>query len=164
MNANTNIEFNTLRLKCRPLSQKEYSSFWDIVTTDTEVQKYFDFDKNFLDRLQEETFHAGIYLKSTGKFIGLIYGFPYFSDELWVEFFISEPYRSQRYMGESLTAYMDFSCWAGKITTFRFDIEESNTSSINFIEKMGGIHFEEEDFVNAENKKKFLVYKIFWKK
>ena len=157
------IIFDTVRLKCRPLAQKDFSSFWDIVTADQEIRKYFHFPEDFLDSISEEFFQVGLFLKTTGKLIGFIHGLFYTDNELWVELFISETHRSQRYAREALNAYMDYVSGIHHFSVFRFDIESQNNASLEFFSSIGAMHVESEDYKNAEGHN-ILVYKIFWKK
>jgi len=87
----------------------------------------------------------------------------YTDNELWVELFISETHRSQRYAREALNAYMDYVSGIHHFSVFRFDIESQNNASLEFFSSIGAMHVESEDYKNAEGHN-ILVDKIFWKK
>ncbi len=158
------LYFDTPRLVCRSIVKRDFPTFVELVTTDKEVQKYFQFGDvfNFLENLpNQECYPFGIFSKSTNALIGYINGYVYTSHELLVEYFISGFSRCNHYAFEVLPAFFNF-CRDKGFTSFRFEVEEDNIPSISLLTKIDAEHCDSEDYMyDAEAPvRNFKVYKF----
>ena len=164
------LDYDTLRLKCRPLTRKDFSVFAEKVVADKEIQHFFDFGKSTMDVLDFlETLHRtecipiGIFSKSTNMLIGYINGNVFVSGELLVEFFIFSSYCRNNYMLEALNNYINF-CKLKGFNAFRFDVEPDNVASLSLLEKLGASHSDSQDFtanIPRKGSTFFQVYHIY---
>lgn len=164
------LDYDTLRLKCRPLARKDFSAFAEKVVNDKEIQHFFEFGTStlevidFLETLtRTECIPLGIFLKSTNMLIGYINGNVFVSGELLIEFFIFSPYRRNNYMLEALNDYINF-CKLRGFSAFRFDVEPDNVASLSLLEKLGATHSDSQDFtvkIPRKGNTFFQVYHIY---
>lgn len=160
--------FDTTRLKCRSLTDANFADFSLIVTTDSEIPKYFyscsnvtklaDFYASIING--SNSFNVGIFDKRTSILIGYINGYIYSSDELLVEFFISKHFRHEHYAYEALNGYME-ALTKFNYFSFRFWVEPENNPSIALLKKLSAKELKEEAFLDEKIGKFFNVYKIY---
>lgn len=165
-----NLYYDTLRLKCRPLTLVDYPAFANAVVCDAEVQRYFDFGRSsmqvvdFLESLTStECLPVGVFSKATNLLVGYISGYVYGPGELLVEFFTLESFRRNNYMYEALNEYMYY-CKVKDFTTFRFEVEPENAGSIELLTMLGADHSDSQDFsadIPKKGEKHFHVYHIY---
>lgn len=164
------LYYDTLRLKCRPLTLSDSPAFANEVVCDAEIQRYFNFGRttmqvvDFLESLNSaECIPVGIFSKATNLLVGYINGYVFAPGELLVEFFVLESFRRNNYMYEALGEYMYY-CKAKDFTTFRFEVEPENVGSIALLDMLGADHSDSQDFtvdIPKKGETHFHVYHIY---
>ncbi len=157
------LNYDTVRLKCRPLTIRDNTSLLEIVN-DPVTQRFFrignslgEVTEYILGITQYDALQVGLTLKSTKQLIGVICGYDRGGCELQVEFYLDALYRRQKYMLEALSSYIDFAKLEGFLT-FRFEVEPENLASISLLSCFGARHFSDEDF--TDNGRNFKVYRV----
>lgn len=162
-----NLRFDTERLICRPLTANRVpGGFAAVVSSDEQIRRFFEFESvsKFFDSLVSyECFPVAAFLNDgdNSAFVGYINGFVRCPGELLVEYFIVEKYRRCGYASELLNAYMA-ECAKLKFHTFKFDVEDGNSSSAEMLEGLGATRCVSEDFTDETDhgKRVFFVYQL----